>query len=89
MRNTTDDVEVVVMVIAEIVVLETTVKRDDKQTSKTGVDEVTMVEEVILQIVQMLNVTILENMNITQRIAMLRRKWKKMQILSRNMKGSS
>jgi len=77
------------MVIAEIVVLETTVKRDDKQTSKTGVDEVTMVEEVILQIVQMLNVTILENMNITQRIAMLRRKWKKMQILSRNMKGSS
>ena len=39
-----------------------------------------VVEEVIVLIVQILNVTIVENMGITQGIAMPRREWKKMQI---------
>ena len=44
------------------------------------VDEVVIVEETVVQIVQMLNVTIVENMDITQKTAMPRREWKKMQI---------
>jgi len=40
-----------------MVVMETTMKRGDKIANKTGVDEIVIVEEVIVQIVQMLNVT--------------------------------
>jgi len=55
-------------------------KREDKQTNKIGVDEDVVVEEVVVLIVQMLNVTIVKNMGITQGIAMPRREWKNMQI---------
>ena len=55
-------------------------KREDKRTSKTGMDEAAVMEEVVIQIVQMLNVTTTENMDTTQRISISRRKWKKMQI---------
>jgi len=84
MGNTTkeedEDVEVVVTVVAEIVVVKTTMKREDKRISKTGVDEAALVEEVIVQIIQMLNVTISKSMDVMQKIAMPRRKWKKRQI---------
>jgi len=70
----------VVTVVAEIVVVKTTMKREDKRISKTGVDEAALVEEVIVQIIQMLNVTISKSMDVMQKIAMPRRKWKKRQI---------
>ena len=47
---------------------------------QTDVDRVVIVEEVVVQIVQMLNVTIAENMDTMQRSVMMRRKWKKMKI---------
>jgi len=53
-------------------------EREDKRTSKTGVDEVVVVEDVIVLIIQMLNVTSVEEMDTMQRIAMPKRKWKKM-----------
>lgn len=62
--------KVMILVATEVVVVETTMKKEDKWISKTGVDEATVVEEVVVQIVQMLNVTISENMDTTQRIAM-------------------
>jgi len=61
------------MVIAEIKAVETIMKREDKQTNKIGLDKDEVVEEVIVLIVQILNVTIVENMGITQGIAMPRR----------------
>jgi len=75
MRNTIEDMEVAVtiMVIAEIKAVETIMKREDKQTNKIGLDKDEVVEEVIVLIVQILNVTIVENMGITQGIAMPRR----------------
>jgi len=54
--------EVEVLITTEVVVMET--KRD----KKTGVDEVVIV--VVVHIVQMLNVTIVTNMNTMQRSAM-------------------
>jgi len=45
-------------------------KRKDKRTRKSDVDKATIVEEVITIIIQLLNVTIAKNMDITQRIAM-------------------
>ena len=41
-------------------------KRVDKWTSKNGVDEVVVMEEVVIHIVPILNVTILKNMDTTQ-----------------------
>jgi len=84
MHNTTkeedEDVEVVVTVVTGIVVVKTTIKREDKRISKTGVDEPVLVEEVIVQIIQMLNVAISKSMDVMQRIVIPRRKWKKRQI---------
>jgi len=63
MRNTTED-NVAVTVVVEIVTVETR-KREDIQTIKIGVDKDEIVEEVIVLIVKMLNVTIVKNMDIT------------------------
>jgi len=63
MHNTTEDMEVSIMVVAEIVIVKT-MKREDKQTSKIGVEEDVVVEEVIVLIIQMLNDTIVKNMDI-------------------------
>ena len=52
-------------------------KRKNKDANKIGVDEIEVVEEVVAQIVQMSSVTIVENMDTTQRIAMPRKRWKK------------
>jgi len=70
----------VVTVVTGIVVVKTTIKREDKRISKTGVDEPVLVEEVIVQIIQMLNVAISKSMDVMQRIVIPRRKWKKRQI---------
>jgi len=80
MRNTTEDMEVAVTVIVDIKAVETIMKKADKRTNKIGMDEDAVMEEVIILIVQMLNVIIVENIAITQGIAMPRREWKKMQI---------
>jgi len=64
-RNTTKDIEVTVTVVAKIVIVET-MKREDKQTNKISVDKDAVMEDVIILIVQMLNVTIVENIGITQ-----------------------
>jgi len=82
MGNTTkdNDVEVAVMVVVEINAVATTIRKEDKRTNKIGVDEDAVMEEVIVLIVQMLNVTIVENMGITQGFVMPRRQWKKMKI---------
>jgi len=82
MGNTTkdNDVEVAVMVVVEINAVATTIRKEDKRTNKIGVDEDAVIEEVIVLIVQMLNVTIVENMGITQGFVMPRRQWKKMKI---------
>ncbi|KAA0052859.1 Retrovirus-related Pol polyprotein from transposon TNT 1-94 [Cucumis melo var. makuwa] len=60
---------VVVSVTAMVVVVEIIMKRKNKGANKIGVDEVEIVEEEIAQIVQLSSVTIVENMNTTQRIA--------------------
>jgi len=57
------------------VVVETTMRREDKQTKKIDVDKVAIVEEVIVQILN-----VIKNIDIAQRIATPRREWKKMQI---------
>jgi len=72
--------EVAVTVIVDIKAVETIMKKADKRTNKIGMDEDAVMEEVIILIVQMLNVIIVENIAITQGIAMPRREWKKMQI---------
>jgi len=46
-----EDVDVAVTVVAEIVVVEATMKRKDKRTNKTGMAEVTIIEEVIVLII--------------------------------------
>jgi len=46
---------------SEIVVVETTMKKEDKRTSKTDMNKDAVMEEVIILIVQMLNVTIAKN----------------------------
>lgn len=56
-------------------VVETTMRREDKQTKKIDVDKVAIVEEVIVQILN-----VIKNIDIAQRIATPRREWKKMQI---------
>jgi len=68
------------MVVVEINAVATTIRKEDKRTNKIGVDEDAVMEEVIVLIVQMLNVTIVENMGITQGFVMPRRQWKKMKI---------
>jgi len=78
-----------VTVVAKSMVMEKTIKREDKRTNKTGMDEGTVLDEVMVLSIQILNITILENMDITQRIDTLRRKRKKMQLYSRKMKESS
>jgi len=52
MRNSTkdDDTEIAVTVVAEILVVES-MKRENKQTSKTGVDKDMVIIEVIILIV--------------------------------------
>ena len=65
------DPKVTVFVIMEVVVMKTTMKREEKWTSKTTVGEVTITEEVVVQIVQMLNVTITTTMDTMQKIIML------------------
>jgi len=56
-------------VTVTVIVVETTMKRKDKRTSKIDVDEATIVEDVVALIIKILNVTIAKNMNIIQRIA--------------------
>jgi len=72
------DAEVAILAATEDVVMKTTMKRGDKRTTQTRMDKTAIVEEVVVQIVQMLNVTTAKKMDTTQRIAMPRRKWKKM-----------
>lgn len=79
MHNTIKEVGVVaVSFAAKVVVVEITMKRN-KGANKNVVDEIEVVEEVVAQIVQMLSVTIVKNIDTTQRIAMPRRRWKKTQ----------
>ena len=84
MRNITEEEDVVekvtISIAAEVVVVEITMKREDIQAIKTGMDEAAVEEEVVVQIVQMLNVTIAANMDTTQRIDTPRRRWKKTRI---------
>jgi len=63
------DTKVVALVATEVVVMDTTMKKEHKQTNKIDVDEVVIVEEVVFQIVQMLNITTAENMDTPKRIA--------------------
>jgi len=77
MCNITVEEDVVATLDAtEIVFVDTTTKRGNKRTNKIGVDETTVVKELVVQIVQMLNVITVTNIDITQRIAMPRRKFK-------------
>jgi len=62
-----------VMITTEVTIVETTMKRENKRISKTDMDEATIIEVVVVQIVQMSNVAI-ANMNTKQRIATLRRR---------------
>jgi len=57
-------------------VVETKMKRNDKGTSKTSMDEVAVMEEMVIQIFQMLNVTIVKYMDTMQRIVMPRKRVK-------------
>ena len=74
------DVKVATLVATEVVVVSSTIKREEKWTNKTSMDEVTVVEEMVVQIVKMLNVTTAKDMDTAQKIVIPRRKWKKMQI---------
>jgi len=82
MRNATKkehkDTRVIIIVAMDIVVVETTIKRYEKWIGKIGVDKTTVVEKVVVQIVQMSKVTIVKNIDTMQRISMLRRNRKKM-----------
>ncbi|KAA0054889.1 Retrovirus-related Pol polyprotein from transposon TNT 1-94 [Cucumis melo var. makuwa] len=72
-----------------VVVVEITMKRKNKGANKIGVDEDEVVEEAIAQIVKMSSVIIVENMNTAQRIAMSRRRWKKMRIFMMIHEGTT
>lgn len=80
MHNTIKEEVVVILVIAMVVVVEITMKRKNKEANKIGVDEAEVMEEVIAQMVQMLSITTVENMDTMQRIALSRRRWKKIRI---------
>jgi len=75
-----EDAKVAITIVAEIMVVKTTMKIKKKMNHQNWCDKTAVVEEVIILIIQMLNVTFVKNIDITQRIATPIRKWKKMKI---------